>query len=272
MIHAFKIGRRFQWASLTSCFLLLIFLSLNSCGNKPKIAGEVVDGFGNPLRDAVVSVEGTTFKATTNSNGKYSVGYVPGKISVMIRKEGYTSANLPFDIAIESAVPAETVTLYKIPEGKGVFFFGQSDYVPLTRGKISFTSKKFPFSWDKPLSEDTYTAIGKFTPIEKGKPLKFLDNDGGNQQLFSLSQDGVILARTKSFTNTRDKSQILHEETREIEKGIFLREISLDTGKYAFVTIGAASQSGLGGIGSGGPAFGFLGHPISEPVYLFEVK
>lgn len=171
-------------------------------------------------------------------------------------------------------MPAEAVTLYKIPESKGIVFFGKSDYIPLTRSKISFTSKKFPFSWDNPLSEDTYTAIGKFTPVEKGKPLKFLDNDGNNQQLFALNQDGVILARTKSFTNTRDKSQVLHDVTdkRDREGYFSLREISLDTGKYAFVTIGAASQSGLGGIGSGGTVFGCHGHPISEPVYLFEVK
>ena len=82
--------------------------------------------------------------------------------------------------------------------------------------------------------------FGKFTPVEKRKPLKFLDNDGGNQQLFALSQDGVILACPKSFTNTRDRSQVLHNETKEIMKGIFLREVSLDAGKYAFVTLGAA--------------------------------
>ena len=75
-----------------------------------------MDGAGKPLPDAVVSVEFTTFKAITNAQGKYSVGYVPGKVKVLLQKAGYTSATIPLDIAIETTFPAAPVTLHKIPQ------------------------------------------------------------------------------------------------------------------------------------------------------------
>lgn len=255
-------------------YIVILAFGMTNCGEKAKVVGEVFDGFGSPLKDVTVSIEGTTFKATTNEKGKYSVGYVPGKIKISFIKDGYASAALSLDIAAEATFPAQVMTLYKIPSSEGIYLFGKADYMPLRRGKISFRSKKFPFSWNRPLFEETYAALGEFVSIEKATKLKFLDNDKINQQLFKLTDEGVILFRTKLWLETKDRAQMIKDESKKIAEGIYIREAILEKGKYAFVSLGVASQLGMGGIGSGGPlpAVGALGHPIAEPVYLFEVK
>jgi hypothetical protein len=238
---------------IVSFIFCLVFI-LVGCG--AQIVGQVLDGFGAPLKDVAVSIEDTTFKTTTNSNGKYSIGYVPGKIKVVIAKEGYTSTNLSLDIANESTFPAKSVVLYKIPATQGIWFFGESDYIPLTRGKIAFSSEKFPFSWNKPLSQETNIAKGEFTSIEKSTTFKFLDNDKNNIELYKLTDDGLILSRTIFYTETKDNAQILKDKCNKIAEDVFVREISLEKGKYAFV------RSSLF----------FVTKVIGEPIYLFEIK
>jgi hypothetical protein len=239
---------------------------------KARIVGQVVDGFGNPLKDALASIEFTTFTGVTDEKGQYTVGYVPGKFQLRITKAGYTSETLPLEVAVETTFPAAPVTLYRIPDGQGVWIIGESDYVPLPRGKLSFNSKEFPpFSQGKPLFKETYTVTGDFVAIDAGTELAFLDNDAHNQQLFAVAAQGVILSRAKTWGGTKDEAQILPDKVVEIAPGVWLRRVTLAEGSYAFVTLGASTEKGLGGIGSGGPAFGFLGHPIREPVYLFEV-
>jgi hypothetical protein len=145
--------------------------------------------------------------------------------------------------------------------------------VPLQKGKLSFSSKEFPFSWDKPLFQETYTVTGEFTAIGGGgAEVAFLDNDGQNQQLFAVTAEGVILSRTKKWMDTKDDARILKDKAVQIAPDLWLRTVTLAAGRHAYVTQGAAAQMGLGGIGSGGPALGALGHPIGEPVYIFEVN
>ena len=248
------------------CILTLAF-GLFSCGKKARIVGEVLDGFGKPLKDVTVSIEGTTFKVTTDGNGKYSVAYVPGKINVLFSKDNYTSATLEFNIATESKLPAQTVTLHKIPSEQGIFLFGDSDYIPLKKGKLSLKSKKFPKAgWGGAMSENNYIVIGEFVSIEKGTHLKFFDNDKNPLGLFKLTDDGVILVRTTFWLGTKDKAQMIKDVYKKIGEHIGIREISLDKGKYAFVALG----EGIGRIGSG--EHGIFGSPVREPVYIFEVK
>ncbi len=262
-----------QLRTIAQATVVVILLAvLSGCAKKPEVTGEVLDGFGRPLAEATVRVANTTFVATTDRNGRYAVGYVPGKVSVAISKEGYTSGELALDIATEAKYPAQSVTLYKIPVEEGVFAFGSSDYIPLRKANLSFNSKEFPFSWDKPLFQETYAVTGDFAALDATAEFAFLDNDKHPLQLFAVGTQGVILSRTKKWMETKDDARMLADKGIHIAPGLSLRRVALGPVRYAFVTMGASAQMGLGGIGSGGPAFGALGHPIAEPVYLFEVK
>jgi len=82
--------------------LSLFIMGLSGCegcnppggpgGNTGKIAGIVKDSSNNPISNVTVSVYGTTFQATTNSNGQYQIlDLPPGTVKVIAYKEGYTT-------------------------------------------------------------------------------------------------------------------------------------------------------------------------------------
>lgn len=242
--------------------LALVFLfGLAGCGKKAQITGTILDGFGTPLKEAIVSIEDSTFKTTTDDQGKYAIGYVPGKIKVVFSKVGYTSATLSLDIATESTFPAQPVTLYKIPATKGIWLFGKSDYSALPKGKVAYNKAQFPFSWNKPLFEHTYKAEGQFAVIEKGTTLKFLDNDVIEQTLYKLTDDDIIIKKINYFVreNNQSHAKVVTERGHGITRDILVREVSVDKGKYAFASKGFFVS-----------ALDY--REVADPIYLFEVK
>jgi len=215
--------------------LLLLIITIWGCKPKPQITGEVWDGFDQPLQDAIISVQGTTFKAATDEKGKYAVEYVPGKIKLVITKSGYTTAELDFDIAVEATLPAEKVVLYKIPPSKGIWLFGSSDYVLINQGEIESKRKNLGTMHYK----DTYTAIGKFTQIAKGKKLRFFDNSGLDDIHLLFFRDSIFLIIEGEWMNESWKAFKIKDEfiiSNQIAPGIIVREISTKLeGKCAFV-------------------------------------
>ncbi|MHB9011443.1 MAG: carboxypeptidase-like regulatory domain-containing protein [Ignavibacteriaceae bacterium] len=95
---------------------IIVTLMLFALGcSKPKVTGIVVDNNNKPIPNAKISVKGTQFKSLTDNDGKYSIEYIPGKISLLFEKKGYTKNNIVIDIATEAEFPADTVRLTKFP-------------------------------------------------------------------------------------------------------------------------------------------------------------
>ena len=234
-------------------------------GPKAQIVGDVSDGFGVPLSDVVVSIEGTAFTASTSGRGHYGIQYVPGKIKLSFNKDGYFPVVLDLEIATESKFPAHLVTLVKIPPSQGIFFFGGSDYVPVTKGKIAEEKKEFPFSWDKALVDYSYFAEGGSLPVERRPVLKFMDSVPAPMMLVKIREGRLVFKQTRYWGKTDDKFDLVKVNVIQLRDGLNICEVSLEAGKYAFVAVKSDK------IGSGGPSF-MTGPPIGEPVYLFEVK
>lgn len=245
--------------------LIVFYYGSDWFGPKAQIVGDVSDGFGAPLRDATVSIEGTTFRSVTSRNGHYGIQYVPGKIKMSVNKEGYWPISLDFDIATESKFPAQPVTLIKIPESQGLWFLGTSDYLPLRKGRISEQKQEFSFSWDNPLVTCSYIAQGEFVLVDHKSALKFMDNDPNVSILVKVKEGGLVFRQVRYWLKTEDKFDPLNERATRIQPETYIREVSLEKGKYAFVTIKSDE------IGTGGPSY-LRGPPVGEPVYLFEVR
>jgi hypothetical protein len=217
---------------------------------KAEVAGNVLDNFGRPLPGATVTVDKTTFTTTTDSNGSYSVGYVPGKVLVTISKPGYLSQNLDLDIATETSYPAQALTLYKLPAGRGIFFYGASDYTPLALGQVSDYTPPGVYSMSGSyIPPTTSTVKGEFVTIGGGTELAFLSTDQRDIKLYGVKPDGVfaVVPNMGSITATVYQDKVVH-----ITPGITVRKATLSPGKYAFVDL-----------------FGFDGGKVA---YLFEVK
>lgn len=165
--------------NFTISIILLTTLVFTSCKNTV-IEGKVLDGFGQPVKEATVKVDGTQFTAQTNRDGEYSVGYVPGDIKVIISKQGYTDTSFSVKISTEAKFPAAAVTIFKIPQSDSLFLMDGTKYSSLSTGNI--TEDQFN-SGDYWSSRTTYIYTvhfdtTKMTTIKKGAgEIKFFDHD-----------------------------------------------------------------------------------------------
>lgn len=96
---------------MTTILLSILFFS---CAKK-KIEGQVFDNFHKPLEGVIVTISNSTFQATTDSKGSYSIDYVAGNINLCYAKQGYTSGNLNLNITNKESFPAQRIVLIKIP-------------------------------------------------------------------------------------------------------------------------------------------------------------
>ena len=93
----------------------VIFLLLFIGCSKPVIEGQVVDDLGVPVEGVVIKIMNSSLSSKTDSEGKYSVTFVPGEIKLMFTKSGYVSDSLSLNITEKTKYPAENIILYKIP-------------------------------------------------------------------------------------------------------------------------------------------------------------
>jgi hypothetical protein len=211
--------------------LILLIAGLAGC-KSAQVTGEVRDGFGNPLPGATVSVDKTTFTATTDTYGRYGVEYVPGKVLVGFAKAGYTSQSLALDIATETKYPAQAVTLYKLPAERGIFAFSASDYTPLERGQLS-GSYVDSVATIYGTGSTTYTVAGNYVPIDGSNGLTFIDTDEHKLDIYGVGPGGLILSHSYAF-NTTTAGALFHDDVVQIAPGVRIRRARLAKGKYAF--------------------------------------
>jgi hypothetical protein len=247
----------------SSALLVGLALTLTGC-KRASIDGRVVDGFGDPVQDATVRVEGTEFVSGTNSKGEYSVRYVPGDITVLISKAGYTETSFSAKIATESTFPAESKTIYRIPGERGIWYmdFGTKQYVPIRTGAVQANETMEHIGWHRywhrshvvQLLESNHTAIP--TAGNRSVDLMFVDNTGVDTRLIQLDplaggrwsllekswSDGVMVEDASKVT-------ILSESNRSAGNGLNLRTVNVAPGHaYAFADYsawGGGEMSGL---------------------------
>lgn len=235
--------RKNCWTSkrILAYWLPLVFLV--GCSPEPLVTGQVVDEFGKPVVGATVQVQGTTFRGSTDSGGKYSVPYVPGNFTVDIQKQGFTSAEFSLNIASPMRYPAASVTLIPIPPIPGFYLFGRSDYQSVYYGSyiaarvvdnvqrigvLDFAFKDQEFS---------LSTGGKSVPAFSSGHLKFLDSVSPTTdfKLVRVGENGRILYRKHFMDGTvKDSISIIPEQIKIVDQ-VLIRETDLGPGHYAYV-------------------------------------
>lgn len=231
-------------------------LALSGC-KRAVIEGQVVDAFGKPISDAVASVTGTQFTAHSDGSGKYSVGYVPGNITVAVSKPGFTDTSFSVSIATQSRYPAGPVILFEIPKVPEIFVISGGKYETLGKASLtqqtSSSSDGFGMSTDYTVFSVEYADFAAI-PVLKAQdtPFVFVDNDPDNQTLFRIvREDGCNCLLTRIVQNGalgfavgdfRDQAEIVREAYRS-KNGLTLRTVSLPPGNYAFAPYNRRARS-----------------------------
>ena len=232
---------------LITTILLVTAIALGGC-QKSVIEGKVIDGFGNPVKGATIKVKGTQFTTQTNDNGNYSVGYVPGDISVLISKPGFTDTSFAVTITTESKFPAEASLIYEIPKEVGIFLMQDGVYKALEDGKISVKKYSIGDPWYREERHEVHVSFDEQNVLTVKKVdgnLVFFDNDPNDQFLIRMHKDrygeNVALVRTVRHGrpgfgtwNFKDEIDLVNETYKLFKNKLAIRTSNLDIGDYLF--------------------------------------
>ena len=217
---------------LFSIILLLAVITFSGC-SKPEIDGKVVDYYNQPISEVNVSVQGTQFSSSTNANGAYSIGFVPGKVQLKFVKSGYAEATKTFDIASETSFPAEQMQLMKLPTDKGIWFLGDNDYTAISSGDLIMNKKFDPYFPEGAYALDINVSAN-FTVLPSRSSYKFLVSS--SEKVLLVKLQGGDLVYHRNMDGSYENVNILRENNNEeINPSISIRTVSLGTGKYAYI-------------------------------------
>ena len=227
-------------------FLLIVATLLSGCGKDERIEGKVQDIFGNPLKDVNVKIKTSTFSSITDESGSYSLDYVPGSMKLLFSKDGYTTRSLDLNIQQKTYFPAETLTLYPIPQENGIFYVdtGNKRLIKIEEnGRIEShptqNAQKYSF-FDLRRSY----VVNFFKPnltIKAGKAM-FIDRTHHKKIMpTTVREDGIIYEGERGpFGEAMGEyySGFLQDSTSLIgEENLLIRLIELGPGTYAWIPL-----------------------------------
>src|ERR1017187_8766693 len=216
--------------------------TISSSGNGASLTGKVFDCFGKPLAGVSVSVQNTRFSATTDAQGNYSLGYVPGAILVSYSKTGYYATSLTFQIATPSLYPVQDLILFKELPAKGIFFIGENDYVKSVNSIQLKNLESKQFSWANANTENQHFITGAPLLIKPANDFRFVFNNKSSDSpattvLFRVQPGSPFVRRVQygigniKFLGDQIKSgPVLQVGNFDLWTG------HLDAGFYVFVT------------------------------------
>lgn len=200
-------------------FLVLLSIMVISCG-EPTINGKIMDNFNKPISDLEVSIKGTSLKTNTNSNGEYSINFVPGSdIKINFSKENYLNSEITVNIATKDDFPAETVNTYKIPSEKGVFLVGKEDYINIPKVNVKSERVNFlknirmstdgGFAWTGPCTFEGYNYFAELKendiPTVKSGEINFANTLEKSMTLVNLRKSNNKFRIAKIYYPTKAK-------------------------------------------------------------------
>lgn len=217
---------------------------LVSCSKKVVISGIVLDNFGKAVEGATVKIENTAFTATTDKDGKYHIGYVPGKVSLVIDKSGYASANLQIEIAVAVEFPASNLILYKQLPGSGVYVVEDGAYTLLSGVSVVCTHKDLKISPPFGFVTEVYKecrALGNSPEIFQAHYLKgdftiaTIDNFEREVLYQLLDSKGLVWSEHSEVNRFKDiKEKMVPFSSISTPVGRFVK-LKLPEGRYALI-------------------------------------
>lgn len=128
-------GSRRAWRLPTAGLLAL--LTLAACSPSPTMNGEVRDNFGVPLAGVAVSIDNSSYVATTDEKGRYSIPFDPGAVNIRFAKDGYAAGHFGIRLPQRKPQKIEAVALQKFPPGPGLWLVAGGAYTAAARCELS---------------------------------------------------------------------------------------------------------------------------------------
>lgn len=214
---------------------------MSGCSGKKQVEGIVQDLFGNGVEGVSVQVIKSRFATTTDKAGHYSVDYAPGTFTINFSKPGYTTHKLDLTIQEKTKFPAETVVMYPIPEGKGMYYIGEKELIEIKPVLVKEETKKVHtkiHSW--PTYHYRFYASTKGNLIVKSGEARFIDTNPKRIAFAKLGDKENIQYYTQAgyyspkyiYNGIIDDQKILVGDEK-----LVIRIVELTSGNYAWVEL-----------------------------------
>ena len=163
-----------RWAAIVRILSVFwVSVGVGACSEDGRLEGKVLNNFGGGLPGVEVSIPGSKLTTTTDEDGLYELTYVPGRFSVVYRRDGLTSQSLQFDLSEETQYPVADVVLWLIPPAPEVFYAKDGappGYIPLTPFRMIVSKKRLGRTnalGSSPGSVWNFSLVGKYDRIPK---------------------------------------------------------------------------------------------------------
>ena len=258
-------------AKKIACFMLLIIVFLSMTENvEAKIHGIVKDIFGKGIDGVSVQIENTGFQAKTNKSGKYSIDYVPGNITLLYSKSGYTTHKLCLSIYEKAKFPAAPIEMWPIPKA-GIYYLDNErgkiikveSYIVNKNKKVQKPKVDYGIPTMHTLHHIFLAKTKGDVNLKSGK-LVFIDSVPKPIRLFKLKEEVILHYRTDGYGVGRKDiyNGFIKDEAKKIgEENLTVRTIELEDGHYAWVEL-TKKQRGMLGESSIEPADNGLYFPF----------
>ena len=112
---------------------LVSLVALSACtgAEAPKLHGQVVDVWGQPIEGATIVVEGLDDRPTTDNTGSFTMPMREGTVKIKAGLDGYIQEHTEIEVTDPENPPTANLTLYPKPEKAGFFVVGPGSYKKL---------------------------------------------------------------------------------------------------------------------------------------------
>jgi hypothetical protein len=243
--------------------LLSAAMGITSGCARAMVSGRVLDAFGKGIEGVAVTVEGTSFAARTAESGAYRVSFVPGQFKLHVKKDGYTSATLPYTVTEATAVPAADVVLYPLPTEPGVFYVGKEKLERLssaTVGRKTDTARGIAAFLPGSATTQWFLTPGPAPTVLPEGDGRFVDTASKELHLFrAMNRTRVFLAEGG---NSKANGLIEDAVEKVGDEQLAVHKVRLRPGTYGWVEFG---ENLLGGKV---PAKTYYGFQVGEEMWF----
>lgn len=113
---------------MTAPVAVVLLLSVAGCSTEPRIDGQVVDVWGNPIGGATVVLEGQAERPLTDANGRFVLPLQFGTLKLKAGREGYIQEHIEIESKQGEPPPHPVFELFPKPEEAGFYVVGTSEY------------------------------------------------------------------------------------------------------------------------------------------------
>ena len=109
----------------------LPLLLLAACSKEPRLVGQVVDIWGEPIEGATVVLDQLSERPLTDRNGSFDLPALPGAHKIKAGREGYIQEHQELEVIPGEPPPKVLFQLYPKPEEAGFYAVGDDRYLRL---------------------------------------------------------------------------------------------------------------------------------------------